>query len=209
MEGKVTVVGTGPGHPDFLTVLGAARIAEATVLVGGRRLLDSFARAGQKQYVVDKNLEGVLDFIKENYLQEKIVVLVSGDTGIYSLASYLARKLPPELLEFIPGISSVQLMFARLKKPWHNASIISLHGRAPEGITQLVNSGQMVAILTDNRFTPRQVAFYLMERGCPDRPVAVGTNLSYDNEKIFTGRLSGLAAGPDDPTPAVMVINHE
>lgn len=209
MEARVTVVGTGPGHPDFLTPAGAAKIAQATVLVGGRRLLDSFARPGQKKCVVDRDLKGVVEFIKSHYREEKLVVLVSGDTGIYSLASYLARKLPSEILEFIPGISSVQLMFARLKKSWQSASIFSLHGRPPEGLSQLVKAGGTVAVLTDNRFTPQQVASYLLAQGCPDSTVALGANLSYQDERVVITRLTELASGPGDPTPAVVVINYE
>ncbi len=209
MEGKITVVGTGPGHPDFLTPAGAAAIADATVVLGGRRLLESFAHAHQQQFVVDKDLKGAVEFIEQNYRQHKLTVLVSGDTGIYSLASYLARWFSPETLNFIPGVSSVQLMFARLKKPWQKASIISLHGRPPQGLAQLIKGGNMVAVLTDNRYTPCEVASYLLQKGCPDCHVAVGTNLSYDNEKVITSSLRTLASAGNDPTPAVVVIDNE
>jgi cobalt-precorrin-7 (C5)-methyltransferase len=209
MEGRITVVGTGPGHPDYLTNAGAVRIAEASVVIGGRRLLESFARPAQKQFVVDKNLNAVVAFIEEHYRKERLVVLVSGDTGIYSLASFLAKKFPPGVLEFIPGVSSVQLMFARLKKTWQNTSIISLHGRPPEGLFELVSSGTTVAVLTDNHFTPGEVAAYLVKKGCPDLPVAVGKNLSYENEEISMYTLHRLAEVASDPTPAVVVIEHE
>lgn len=205
----MTVVGTGPGHKDYLTALGAEKIKEASILVGGKRLLDTFSRPGQTMFVVDKNLKAVLEYINDNYKKQKLVVLVSGDTGLYSLASYLARNLPSQILEFIPGVSSVQLMFAKMKMPWQNALIISLHARSPQGVTQIVAQRNTVALFTDNIFTPRRVAEYLLEHGCPDLPVAVGINLSYKNERLLFTHLKELAKCNDEQNPAVMVINYE
>ncbi|MCF8010832.1 MAG: precorrin-6y C5,15-methyltransferase (decarboxylating) subunit CbiE [Clostridiales bacterium] len=209
MAESLIVVGTGPGHPAYLTGLGKEKISGAEVLIGGKRLLDTFAGPEQEKYIVDRDLAGVVNYIKNNYKSKKLVVLVSGDTGIYSLAAYLAKKLPLEIMEFVPGVSSVQLMFARLKKPWQDASVISLHGRAPEGVDQLVESGNTVAVLTGSEYSPSRVAEYLLNKGCRDRPVAVGKNLSYAGEELLFISLQKLAEGNDDTSPSVMVINYE
>ena len=77
--------------------------------------------------------EEILSLIRQQREQRCIGVLLSGDTGFYSGAKKLARRLEeaPDLydVEVIPGISSVSYLAARLCTSWEDAAIVSLHGR--------------------------------------------------------------------------------
>ncbi|GAB6180942.1 precorrin-6y C5,15-methyltransferase (decarboxylating) subunit CbiE [Desulfotomaculum defluvii] len=206
MENIIKVIGVGPGGPEYLTDAGAAAILQAEVVVGGHRLLEQFARPEQETYALAANLEPAIEFIRQKYKHNRLVVLVSGDTGIYSFAATLAEKLPANCLEFIPGISSVQLMFARIKTPWQDAVILSRHGREDHRLASIVKAGITAAVLTDAKNTPQALARELLASGYSTLPVSVGCNLSYANETIFRGNLTSLAESNHKFENCVVVI---
>lgn len=205
----VTVVGTGPGDPLYISPLAQQAIENAEVIVGAPRLLTQLASSQQVQVPVDRDLPGLVEFIEEKRHQQKIVVLVSGDTGVYSLADYLGRHMDNEVLEFIPGISSIQVMFARLKRPWQQARIISMHGRNWAGLAEAINDSPLTAILTGTPWTPQAIAQYLLQEGLPDLKVVLGQDLTYPREKIVFCSLQELSRDSHDYYNTVMVIFNE
>jgi len=209
LAGLVKVVGTGPGHESYLTPIGLETIKQAEVLVGGQRLLDTFVSQGQEQFPVDKELKKAIEYINEHRHSKRIVVLVSGDTGIYSLANYLTKHIPANDLEFVPGISSIQLMFARIKKPWNEAQILSMHGRSLDLAVEGVEKAQITAMLTGSPWTPQKIADYLLAKGAADMQVIVGKDLSYPWEKLVYTTLKALSKDEEDYSNSVMVILNE
>jgi cobalt-precorrin-7 (C5)-methyltransferase len=203
------VVGTGPGHPDYISPAALKVISAADILLGAQRLLDVFASPAQIQQPIHGNLPMLLDYIKAHRREKKLVVMVSGDTGLFSLADYLVKNLEPETLEFIPGISSIQYMFARIKRPWHNVRAISLHGRSQEHLAGLIPSDQTAALLTGHPWTVQGIARQLLKEGRPDCYVIVGKDLSYPQEMIVHTSLRSLTADENDYSNSVMVICNE
>ena len=129
---RILIAGIGPGHPDYILPAARQAISSAKVLVGGRRALEGFAHDGQKQIPITKDIASVIGFIREELASEDVVVMVSGDPGYYSMLDALRKEFPRERLQVIPGISSLQMAFAKLSLPWHGARILSFHGRQPE-----------------------------------------------------------------------------
>ncbi len=209
MAYPVKVVGTGPGHRKYISLLALDVIAEAEVLVGGSRLLETYALPGQVQYIIDRDLPGAVAFIRERSKQQKVAVLVSGDTGIYSFANYLRKNLAAGELEFIPGISSVQLMFARLKLPWQEARIISAHGRLPLDWLQTVRDNRLIVLLTGHPYTPCVISRQLLDSGLSDCKVALGMNLSYAEEQTMLTSLKDIVNLTQDYNNCIMVIFNE
>lgn len=208
MEPYVKVVGIGPGDPRYLTPAAREAIEQAQVLVGGRRQLETFARPDQEQYVIENNLVQVSAYIKSKAGQ-RLVVLASGDPGLFSIGSYLARELGPHSLDIIPGISSVQLMFARLRLPWQDATILSAHGRGPEKLEALLSMPGLSAVLTGGDHTPQALAAYLLDKGMNNVRVAVGHALSLPEECLVDTNLKELARDTSDYSNSVMVIFNE
>lgn len=209
MEPVISIVGTGPGDPHYLTPAAREAITNAQVLVGGRRLLEAFASPQQECFVIDKNLPAVVEYIHSQTGHRRVAVLVSGDTGIYSMAVYLRRQMPATRMEFIPGISSVQLMFARLQQPWQNVPMFSMHGRTVENLPGLVAATPVCAIFTGGVWTPQTIALHLYQNGVKAHRVAIGKNLSYPDERIIQTTLEELLDNPDDYSDSVMVIYYE
>ena len=206
MSSTIKVIGVGPGHQGYLTQLGQEAITQAEVLIGAQRLLEVFALPGQETIPLGADLQQAAAIIKRENEAKKIAVLVSGDTGLYSFATTLTRLLPDHQFDFIPGISSVQLMFARLQLPWQGVAILSRHGRQDNRLAGLVQAGMIVAVLTDEINTPQTLAQELLELGCGDLAVTVGCNLSYEQESLYRGTLSSLINSQEKYSNCVVVI---
>ncbi|WP_159816010.1 precorrin-6y C5,15-methyltransferase (decarboxylating) subunit CbiE [Cyanobium sp. Copco_Reservoir_LC18] len=81
---------------------------------------------------------------------QRVVLLASGDPLWFGIGRLLLQHLPAERLRFHPAPTSLQLAFARLGRPWQDASWISLHGRDPEPLAaRLQQRPAALAVLTD------------------------------------------------------------
>lgn len=186
----ITVAGLGPGHPDYITpaVITAARSAD--VLAGGARHFEALVEAGvelpENRILIGSGhplAEGVEDMLKAALQGDNVCAVVSGDTGFYSLLTYLKKKTDGLVsFDVIPGISSLQYFFARLALTWQDAKLTSMHGRGI-CLEALLTSGQALGLLTDQHHTAAY-AGECMQRVCPERVLYVGENLSYTNERI-------------------------
>ncbi|MDM7953630.1 MAG: precorrin-6y C5,15-methyltransferase (decarboxylating) subunit CbiE [Cyanobium sp. CZS 25K] len=80
----------------------------------------------------------------------RVVLLASGDPLWFGIGRLLLQHLPAERIRFHPAPTSLQLAFARLGRPWQDASWISLHGRDPEPLAaRLQQRPAALAVLTD------------------------------------------------------------
>lgn len=180
---KIKVVGLGPGHKDYILPKGMEAINNSNIVIGAKRNLQAMNLQGKESYEITGNLDGAIDFIKNKYIDNRVAVIVSGDTGFYSLLTFLKKHFTAEELEVIPGISSMQYMFARLGESWENAYLGSLHGR-DNSFAEGVREHKKVCLLTDKKWTPFMIAQRLIEEGVKDRVMYIGENLSYENERI-------------------------
>ena len=210
MEHRIVVAGIGPGNPDFVLPAARAAIEGAEVLVGGSRALADFAKQGQETMTIRGDIDAVLSFIREKIQKTHVVVMVSGDPGYYSLLDALRREFPPQALVVIPGVSSLQMAFARLALPWHAARLLSFHGREPHEAELLRTEGAVLGMLTDGRNNSQTIATRLMAHGwSSDDTMYVCTRLSYADEQI-TEMTIGQAADTDGIGHGVIIVcTHE
>ena len=181
---KICVVGLGPGNLDFLTGAGRKAIETCEVVIGGSRQLEELDELISKdceKYILGK-LSEVVDFIRSREGKD-ITVVVSGDTGFYSLLPFLKRNFRDEELKVIPGISSYQYLFSRIGECWQNYTLASVHGRDFDYIEELKN-GIGVVLLTDEKNTPYNIAKNIYQSGIEDIEIVIGERLSYPDEKI-------------------------
>lgn len=209
MEAPIYIVGVGPGSPDYLTPAARRVVEGCDLLVGGERALALFSGLQAEKWQVTADLEGLVARLRAERGRRRIAVLVSGDPGLYSLLDFLQSRFDPRELEVIPGISSVQLAFARLGLSWHGARVISLHGREPDELWPAVQEYQRVAVLLDHRFPPPAVARYLAERGAVGLRLAVCRDLSYPRETIWKGTIEEVASLPGPWENCLVVIERE
>lgn len=183
---KINVVGLGPGNIKYLSISGIECIKEAEIIVGStRQLSDLKAIISEKQeiYILGKLAE-LIAYLKEN-IERKITIIVSGDTGYYSLVPYLSKNLSKDILNIIPNISSYQYLFSKLGENWQNFRLASVHGREFDYVKNIDDKDIAgLVLLTDDIQNPYEVSKNLYNNGIRNLTVIVGENLSYDNEKI-------------------------
>ncbi|MDR3672749.1 MAG: cobalt-precorrin-7 (C(5))-methyltransferase, partial [Holophaga sp.] len=126
------VVGCGPGAPDLVTPRARRAAAQARLLAGAPRLLDLFPESGAERLGYDRGLAPFLQELAPHLGRKAVVVLVSGDPGLASLAGTLARRFPDVPFRRLPGLSSVQLAFAEAGLDWIDARILRAHGALPD-----------------------------------------------------------------------------
>ena len=194
MANKIIVAGIGPGNEDYITPAALKRIRAAKFLVGGRRELDEFATVNQITCAITRDLDAPINFIRDNLPLDDIVVMVSGDPGYYSLLDLLRKKFSPQSIEVIPSISAMQLAFAKLALPWHDATLLSFHGRQPMPDALKFTDGKILGLLTDAEFNSATISKLLIECGWDkNSSVTICARLSYPDEKIIATTLDAAA----------------
>lgn len=176
----ITIVGCGPGAARYLTEAAREAVAQADVLVGAPRLLDLFPESAAHRIAMRASVEQVLDHI-ESALGHTVVVLVSGDPGLCSLARPVVQRLGRERCTVIPGVSSVQAAFAAVGLDWLGATIVSAHGAIPQADVDTV--GDRVAVLAGHADALAWAADLANTLG-PDWQIILCEDLTLPNERI-------------------------
>lgn len=183
-EKLISICGIGPGNPSYISNIVWQQVEQADVLVGGNRQLEIFAQKAKKTVVFDGKTANLLKSIQQ--LEHKhIVVVVSGDTGFYSLRSFIKKALPEANIRLYPGISSFQYFYALLRLGYEKAYLASLHGKHHNYIEKLKES-ESVFLLTDRINNYKAIAQTLIDAELGHAIMHIGNNLSYPNEQIVT-----------------------
>jgi len=162
----LVVVGIGQDGPATLSRQALDHIHRACVLAGGKRHLEFFPDHTGERIAIGADLDRVIAQIRENYRRHKTVVLATGDPLFYGIGRRLLDDFPKDDLVFLPHVSSVQLAFARIKETWHDAHVVSVHGRPLDSLRPVLAMREAkIAILTDGRNNPAAVAGFLKEHG--------------------------------------------
>jgi precorrin-6Y C5,15-methyltransferase (decarboxylating) len=215
---KLVLLGTGMG-PDSLSAEGRSALAEAEVWFGAPRLLELFkplfaGAAGPRFFFPFYRAEEILGAL-EGRTENSIAVLVSGDTGFYSAAAELygafqgyKRTVAPDLaLRVLPGISSASAFFARLGLPWHDAALISCHGRDAAALTGTVRRSRHTFCLTGNNAAA--VGEALCRAGYGALSVHTGENLGSPEERVRTISVEELSRSELPPLSVLVIVNDE
>ena len=189
---QVILASIGGGTESTMTAECIAALQRAGCILGARRLLENLPEGCTANRVAAIRPAELLEAVLQQ--SEDCVVLYSGDAGFYSGARSLLpllkeRDIPARVL---PGISSVQLLSARLGRPWQDWKLVSAHG-TDCSVTAAVMQGQPVFFLTGGTLDPGGICRRLAEAGLGELPVTVGERLSYPEERIVAGTASQLA----------------
>lgn len=190
----VNIIGVGMG-PQDLTERHLNMIKRADVLVGGKRLLEYFKESTAQKKSISKDIDDVVEFVWKKMKRHRVVVLASGDPLFFGIGATLAKALGTENVMIHPNISSVSAAFSRIKEPWSDLSIISLHGKKNEKkLLNALEKEDRVAVLTDPRKNPAWLAQLLLDKNLPDFQICVLENLGTSGERFNWYSLRQAAA---------------
>lgn len=207
----IYIVGIGPGNIDYITTKAVRILKECDAVIGFRRALESLEFVNEDKKFIIKTLSDVNKYIiseerKSNNLEfSNIAIAASGDPTFYGITNYIKSKSDLEI-EIIPGISSFQYLMSKIKMPWNNAYLGSLHGRSEEFI-DIVNNHEFTIWLTDKENNPAVLCDKLIQENI-EAELIVGQNLSYEDEKIMIGKPNEFI-NKEFNGLNIVVINHK
>lgn len=154
----IEVIGTDASGLQGLGPRQRRLVEQAQLLAAPGRLLDDLAAGLRNEplppscTLVSTDQPGLLIPQLQQALEQGLptVVLASGDPLWFGIGRLLLDRLGRDRLRFHPAPSSLQLAFARIGRPWQDASWVSLHGREPEPLAvRLQQRPAALAVLTD------------------------------------------------------------
>jgi cobalt-precorrin 5A hydrolase / precorrin-3B C17-methyltransferase len=138
-QGQLSVIGTGPGTPDWMSPEVRLLVEGATDLVGYARYLDLLGPLAHNKQRHESDNRKELDRAREALdlaaLGRSVVVVSSGDPGIFAMAAAVFEVLEQDAhpawqtvqIRVCPGISAMQAAAARLGAPLgHDFCVMSL-----------------------------------------------------------------------------------
>lgn len=194
---RVDIVGAGPAGRAFLTQEGSAALEQAQLVVGARRVLEGLGLPAGVEQVALADAAKVAELICRRKAGGcvRVAVAVSGDVGLYSLAAPLRAKLlgePGVQLVEHPGVSSLQLLCARVHLPWQDAHVLSAHGRDCD-VAGAAQCHALTFALTGGATHAQDVCGELVRRDMAQLTVHVGENLGLPDERVVSATAGQLA----------------
>ncbi len=231
-QGKLSVIGIGPGQDAWRTPEASHLIAEASDLVAYGLYTDLLKEAafGKVRHDFDlgeeeKRVRYALDLAAEG---KNVALISSGDIGIYAMATLVFELIRIEEkaawdrldIQVTPGISALQAAAARAGAPLgHDFCTISLSDlltpwEAIENRLRAAAAGDFVVAfynpVSKKRRTQLHAAKAILSEHRPaDTPVIVARNLGRDDETVKIMPLVELDPEKVDMLTLVMVGSSE
>lgn len=206
---KLIIVGCGPGSADYITPAARAAAAKAEVLIVSQRLRELFPEVKAERIDSGTDVDAILDVMAARRdAGRQVVLLATGDPGIASLARPAIRRFGRENCEVIPGISSVQVAFARLGLDWQDARIVTAHSRNPQVSRADLRKAGKIAILGGRPDAIAWTAGLIAELG-GDRRVFLCEELTLPGERIREVRGEELTALPVSSRAIILILRRD
>jgi precorrin-6Y C5,15-methyltransferase (decarboxylating) len=202
----VVVVGIGADGPAGLVPAAAEALAEAEVVVGGRRQLDLLGPHSGELITWPTPMVPALPALFERLAGRRVCVLASGDPMFYGIGATLSRLLGPDRLRVIPHPSSVSLACARLGWPVQDVLVLSLVGRHPDALRAAMSTGRRLLVLVPDADGPGQVARLLVRQGYGGSELMVLEQLGGPGERRYGGT-AGAWRHPRGDDLAVVAVH--
>ena len=198
-----SIIGAGSGQPDGLTRESLDTIKLCDALISTERLAKDLSSIAKITAYETSKLAQTAISIKE----EHIGILVSGDTGFFSVASSLNEKLKEHgKVEMICGLNSMQMLCAKFGVSYQDACFLSLHGRKGS-LLGAVSYNKKVIALTGGEQNAQRLCQTLAAAGLGDITVSVGENIGSEHERILTDTAKNLSEQKFDDLAVMLVLN--
>ena len=191
---NVTLLALGGGPSETWTVQTDEALIRAQYIIGAERLLNALPAQCTAHRATATRPKEILSLLQQANC-DRAAVVYSGDTGFYSGARLLLPLLDENGFDaqVLPGISSVQLLAARLGRPWQDWALVSAHGIQCDPVAAVMG-GKPTFFLTGGTLGPADLCRQLTEAGLGALTVTVGENLTCPDERLLTGTAAAFAA---------------
>lgn len=218
-QGKVTLVGAGPGDAELLTLKAVRALQGADVILFDDLVSDDvleLARREAKRMLVGKR--GGRESCKQEDINDmmislaksgkNVVRLKSGDPSVFGRAGEEITELESQniAVEIVPGITSASAMAAQLgislthRDCAQSVRFVTGHaknGKLPEHINwRAIADPTTTTIFYMGGRTAVEIKDTLISHGLSDAtPVSICSSISRDNGKMWQGKLADINHG--------------
>ena len=214
---EIIVIGVDASGLDNISLekkrllIGAQRIAAPKRLlknISDWWEINSINKQLPERHSTDKTQE-FIKWIKQS--PSPIIVIASGDPLWFGIGRILLETFPNKKIEFHPSPTSMQIAFARINRPWQDATWISLHGRDPFHLAKVLKKRpKALAILTDpNRGGAKEVKRFLQSSGLENNySFWIFERLGAEDERIQKVLPQQEIPNSIDPLHLVLIISE-
>ncbi len=160
----LAVVGVGEDGLDGLTPAARRLLAQAVLIVGGKRHLALAGPLTAQTLCWPSPIEDALPEI-EARRGKPVCVLASGDPFLFGVGTMLMRRFAADEMICLPAPSAFALVSARLGWSQQDCATLSLHGRPLEAIIPHLQPAARILALSWDQTTPGKLAGLLASRG--------------------------------------------
>ena len=189
---RLYLVAMGPGREALLTGEALSALSDSDVLIGAERIVSIYSGYREKSCFFSSRREEILAFLQAHPEYRSAAVCFSGDIGFYSGSKGLRQaveEMEDSGFSLVPvsGISSVTYFLNRLGKSWEQVTWRSCHGRQADP-SAVVRKGKTVCTLLGEEMDVSRICEDLIRQGLSETMVTVGSRLSYEDERIVSGK---------------------
>ena len=230
MMGKIIVAGIGPGSPDDITPAVLHAVSGADVVVGYKyyfQFISNFVRKDCE--CIDTGMKRERERAEMAFSKAEegktVVVISSGDAGIYGMAPLLyemqrERQAGSIAIETLPGISAFQKAASLLGAPiGHDLCIISLSDlmtpwEVIERRIRAAAEGDFVTAVYNPKSHGRYWQLYrlqelFLQRRSPTTPVGYVRQAGRDEQEVKTTTLSDFDPEDVDMFTVIIIGNSQ
>lgn len=227
-QGRVDLVGAGPGDPDLLTLKARKLLDKADVVIYDRLVSPEILELARREaLMVDVGKKGFGPSAKQTDIcavmvehaltGAHVVRLKSGDPGVYGRLDEEIDALDAARVEWAitPGVTAANAASAHLgqslTKRGRNSALRFLTGHDVKGFTEhdwrsLARSGEVAAIYMGARGARFLQGRLMMHGAAPDTPITAVENASRADARVISSTLQHLPLDLEAASPGGPVI---
>jgi precorrin-6B C5,15-methyltransferase / cobalt-precorrin-6B C5,C15-methyltransferase len=160
----LSIVGIGEDGVEGLCSVARQLLGSAELVVGGARHLELANELIRGRRLAWPSPIGDAFPEIEHYRGRPVVVLASGDPFHFGVGKQIAAFVPADEFVCLPQPSAFSLAAARMGWPLQDVSLVTLHGRALNGIVRHLQPSARILALSWDGATPRQLSELLATR---------------------------------------------
>jgi precorrin-6Y C5,15-methyltransferase (decarboxylating) len=195
----LSIVGIGEDGLDGLAPAARTLIAQAALVVGGRRHLALVANAINGETLAWPSPPQAAFPAILARRGTPVCVVATGDPFFFGIGSLLVLDASPQETICVPGASAFSLAAGRLGWAVQDCALLTLHGRALERIIPYLQPNARILALSWDQTTPRLLAELLVRYGFGDTRITVCEAMGGQRERLRRTMASDFALADINP----------
>jgi len=180
----LSIIGIGEDGVEGLSAVARRLIGSAELVVGGARHLElANDLIKGRRLAWPSPMADAFSEIKR-HRGRAVVVLASGDPFHFGVGKQLAASVPADEFLCLPQPSAFSLAAARMGWSLQDVSLVTLHGRALQGVIRCLHPGGRILALSWDGATPGKLAELLNARRMGQSHITVLEAMGGKRERI-------------------------